>query len=232
MKARLAPGQVEEIRASAKSSGVLASRYGVSATRICQIRQGDAYLARNREANRKWREAPDNRAVTRQASRRWRQQNLERAREAARESSRRWRAENPRKNSEQDRERSREASRRYRAENPEKNSETSLRWARENPAKALAKVVKRHALKRRVTVGDMEAIAAVYDRAKSASRVRCAYCGMYPKVGDRHVDHRTPLCRGGAHSAENLCVACSSCNLAKGRMTAEEYALACEGRGA
>lgn len=38
------------------------------------------------------------------------------------------------------------------------------------------------------------------------------------------LDHRTPISRGGAHSAANLHVVCLSCNERKGDRTLEEYA--------
>lgn len=57
---------------------------------------------------------------------------------------------------------------------------------------------------------------------KRESGKRCAYCGRRGSRGF-HVDHRIPLCRGGTHARRNLCMACPTCNLAKGRMTAEEF---------
>lgn len=40
---------------------------------------------------------------------------------------------------------------------------------------------------------------------------------------DIHIDHDQPLSRGGTHTLDNVHVACSSCNLAKGSMTSSEY---------
>lgn len=50
----------------------------------------------------------------------------------------------------------------------------------------------------------------------------CAYCES-PLFGDFHVDHMQPLCCGGADSWDNLAIACATCNLRKGRRTAEEF---------
>jgi hypothetical protein len=44
---------------------------------------------------------------------------------------------------------------------------------------------------------------------------RCFYCDIHLN-GDGHVDHFTPLMKGGTNWAENLCLACSDCNLSKG----------------
>lgn len=50
---------------------------------------------------------------------------------------------------------------------------------------------------------------------------RCFYCkDMLEK---KHLDHMTPLSRGGKHSMDNLCWTCPSCNLRKHRRTAEEF---------
>jgi 5-methylcytosine-specific restriction endonuclease McrA len=45
----------------------------------------------------------------------------------------------------------------------------------------------------------------------------CAYCGSKPAhiAHSRHIDHITPLSRGGSHTAENLAPACAACNRAK-----------------
>jgi 5-methylcytosine-specific restriction endonuclease McrA len=47
----------------------------------------------------------------------------------------------------------------------------------------------------------------------------CAYCG----APSEHVEHCTPLSRGGENSAWNVVGACADCNLNKGRMTVLEF---------
>jgi len=49
----------------------------------------------------------------------------------------------------------------------------------------------------------------------------CFYCGR----SDRPltVDHKTPICRGGSNSIENIVPACATCNFRKGRRTAKEF---------
>ena len=41
----------------------------------------------------------------------------------------------------------------------------------------------------------------------------CVYCGS---TEDLTLDHIVPLSKGGAHSPDNLCIACRSCNSSKG----------------
>lgn len=50
---------------------------------------------------------------------------------------------------------------------------------------------------------------------------RCAYCGEQPER--LHIEHRVPISRGGANSAENIVPACEPCNSSKGAKTDIEY---------
>lgn len=160
---------------------------------------------RKREAVRRWRAANPEKAL--EAARRWKEENPEH--------SRLWHNANPQSR--------REANRRWQAANPDKQRRSIQRWREAHPDRLLALSAKRRAMEKRATVGDLDAIAAVYERARSAARVRCAYCGKYPKPGERHVDHKIPLARGGAHSAENLCITCAGCNLRKHKKTPKEF---------
>jgi 5-methylcytosine-specific restriction endonuclease McrA len=48
---------------------------------------------------------------------------------------------------------------------------------------------------------------------------QCVYCG----ADASHVDHQTPKAMGGTDEITNLVPACSTCNVAKGMMTLEEW---------
>ncbi len=50
----------------------------------------------------------------------------------------------------------------------------------------------------------------------------CYYCEGFVK-SDYHVDHMTPLSRGGNNEQDNICISCPTCNLRKNRKTAEEF---------
>ena len=53
---------------------------------------------------------------------------------------------------------------------------------------------------------------------------KCFYCKIDVKRGiNLHLDHKTPLFRGGAHSIDNLVSSCQKCNLKKGTKTVEEF---------
>lgn len=51
----------------------------------------------------------------------------------------------------------------------------------------------------------------------------CHYCGEQTPREFRTVDHRTPLARGGGHTADNLVMACRTCNCSKRDKTEAEY---------
>lgn len=52
----------------------------------------------------------------------------------------------------------------------------------------------------------------------------CYLCNRGPLPPEEiHIDHDTPLSRGGTHTRANVHVACSTCNLAKRNMTSSEY---------
>ncbi len=50
----------------------------------------------------------------------------------------------------------------------------------------------------------------------------CAYCET-PLFGTYHVDHMTPLCKGGEDGWMNYAITCPPCNMRKHDKTAEEF---------
>lgn len=51
----------------------------------------------------------------------------------------------------------------------------------------------------------------------------CHYCGKAFVDRAYHVDHMTPLSRGGTNWPSNLALACPACNLSKHDMTDQEF---------
>ena len=51
----------------------------------------------------------------------------------------------------------------------------------------------------------------------------CPYCLKMLRDGDYHIEHKTPLSRGGTNDAKNLQIVCRLCNLRKQRRTHQEY---------
>jgi len=94
-----------------------------------------------------------------------------------------------------------------------------------NREKKRVRCAARRALKIGVTIGNHAEIAHIYDRAHNAPKIRCYLCGKIIPPGKRHVDHITPLSKGGQHRAANLAIACASCNCSKGSKRPNEIGL-------
>ncbi len=62
----------------------------------------------------------------------------------------------------------------------------------------------------------------LYQKMFDQQNGKCYYCKMSLKR-DYHTEHKTPLCRGGLHDKDNLCLSCPECNLRKNRRTEEEF---------
>ncbi len=108
------------------------------------------------------------------------------------------------------------------------------KWQKDNPLKELARR-QRHYEQNKEMYSEYSARRRARKAAASGTHTQndvwriydeqsgcCAYCD-HPLFGTFHVDHVTPLCRGGSDSAENIAVACPTCNLKKGKRTGEEF---------
>jgi len=107
----------------------------------------------------------------------------------------------------------------YHAEYYINHAEEKQRYRQGHLPERAAYQAKRRALKVGALIGatanQLNEIAEVYRRAKEASKVRCYLCGKLIPLGHRHVDHITPLSKGGQHRPSNLAVACDTCNAHK-----------------
>lgn len=92
----------------------------------------------------------------------------------------------------------------------------TARWKSSNPGK-VADSMRIQNGKRRVALkgGSLGKVSAALVRTiGDAQRWRCAYCPS--SIRKRyHLDHITPLARGGAHEARNLQLTCPPCNSSK-----------------
>jgi 5-methylcytosine-specific restriction endonuclease McrA len=59
-----------------------------------------------------------------------------------------------------------------------------------------------------------------YEAVRARDGSTCRYCGLANRK--THIDHVIPRCAGGGDEAENLVVACVSCNCRKGGRTPEQ----------
>ncbi len=118
------------------------------------------------------------------------------------------------------REQIRAASARKYAKRPEAQKAANAKWYRANKDRVIASSNRRrvHAQKNggKYTAADVRDCLTLQDG-------RCFYC--VKPLTDYHVDHMTPLCRGGSNGPENIVVTCPRCNLSKHTKTAAEFIL-------
>lgn len=106
--------------------------------------------------------------------------------------------------------------------NRDKYIKRAKEWAIKNPEKArisgLISVKKRIAIKfgleEHFTKQDIDEL---YEEQGG----KCYYCGV--NIPPYHIEHKTPLSRGGTDTKENLCLSCGPCNWAKLARTEEEF---------
>lgn len=93
-------------------------------------------------------------------------------------------------------------------------------WRKNNPDKLTQYTLNRRARKNdNSDLTDQEIIAQ-----RELQNGLCHYCGLpLDNKGRGHVEHKTPLSRGGRNTKSNIVISCSKCNLEKGMKTEEEY---------
>lgn len=113
-----------------------------------------------------------------------------------------------------------------RAANPEPSRAAAREWKANNAHKVRAADALRRAREIGAQAGNRKAYAAYLKWARSAKSVPCYWCRTSTKPGkkSRHIDHITPLARGGADAVGNLCVSCPACNLTKNAKQPFEFA--------
>ena len=106
-----------------------------------------------------------------------------------------------------------------RRRNPEKTSrERHASYIRHRP-KILQKSRARHARIRGAVIVEIVDHEAVIARDNST----CYLCERVLSADEITLDHVVPVTRGGTHTADNMKVACNSCNAAKGNKLLSEY---------
>ena len=96
-------------------------------------------------------------------------------------------------------------------------------YRQRHPDRKAARRAKERAMP--VERGERKAITSLYVWARSTPNVRCYLCARRIPKGKRHVDHVTPLSKGGSHRLFNLAVLCASCNLKKGVLSPRQVGL-------
>lgn len=115
------------------------------------------------------------------------------------ERARQWRAQHRKEYS--------EANRLWRRNHPNYAQEYGCRWRKDNPDKSREQVRRRRARKANATIGIVDEVA-VYE----LYNYTCIYCGATQNLT---LDHVIALAVGGAHTEDNLVLACQRCNSSK-----------------
>jgi len=112
------------------------------------------------------------------------------------------------------------------AYNPKRNIVLKLRRAK------YPECVKADNHRRRLLTSNLiaQTIQLVYeDNIKRYGTLTCYLCEHPILFGKDHLEHRTPLSRGGTNEYYNLAIACQGCNCRKHDKTEEEYRRAING---
>lgn len=109
---------------------------------------------------------------------------------------------------------------RWRLENKDRHRQMIREWRKNNPDKVEDSTRRRRAAKYSAdregyTAADLNALWHEQDGS-------CYYC-QTPLFAYYHIEHKTPLSRGGADSLKNIQLACPTCNLRKCAKTADEF---------
>lgn len=97
--------------------------------------------------------------------------------------------------------------------------ERARQWQADHPEERRAQGHAKRARRRDAEgIHTAEDVFQLYKQQKG----RCYYCNV-ELAGTYHVDHKTPLVRGGSNWPENICCACPPCNMAKHDMTEAEF---------
>lgn len=157
-------------------------------------------LAR-RAVFKKWREA--NLETNKARCKKWHIENRERARET----QRKWRLAN--------REKTREVTKIWINSNRKKILETTRAYNKAHPERSRAGSQLHRARVKRATIGNPKIIAKWVKSWRSKKFSVCYWCSCRVLTKTCHMDHIQPIGRTGAHSIENLCISCASCNRSK-----------------
>jgi 5-methylcytosine-specific restriction endonuclease McrA len=126
-------------------------------------------------------------------------------------------------------EQARAISRAYRLTHPETairwraaHPHATTRWAQAHREQArwhyrIGRQRRRARLRRTIGSHTAQEVQALYE----AQAGLCAYCGV--SIPPYHIDHETPLMRGGSNSIENISLTCPPCNQRKHTRTASEF---------
>jgi 5-methylcytosine-specific restriction endonuclease McrA len=156
--------------------------------------------------NKRWKKA--NREKEAQYNKRWR--------EANRDYQRHYYKANKEKKS--------QYNKRWNEANKEKKSQCNREYRQTEKGKLVTRLSQHNRRYRkqyntnpgdRLTTNQIEYLTEIY--------THCAYCGKELTSDNTHIEHIQPLSKGGAHSIDNVVLACKDCNLRKNAKTLDQW---------
>jgi 5-methylcytosine-specific restriction endonuclease McrA len=106
----------------------------------------------------------------------------------------------------------------YAKAHPEVGKKSNRNWRRNHPEKDRAHSAAGHSARKARMRGAQvpkSGINKLIKRWKLQKRFTCYFCGNRFPTSSLHIDHFTPVSRGGKHSPDNVCKSCDKCNLKK-----------------
>jgi|SRR3990167_1443521 len=104
---------------------------------------------------------------------------------------------------------------------PEEFREVKRVYRKKNPLQFKAYDHKKRLQRRDLT---QATIQLIYEsNIKQYQRLTCYLCLIPIEFGNDHLEHKTPVSRGGSNEYDNLAVACGKCNRKKHTKTEQEY---------
>lgn len=169
----------------------------------------NAYVERTRERKRELDRSYSerHREEAKARAKAWYDKNKERAKAT----NRKWRTENADK--------MREYRQKWKSSNPLKDKESKSRYLRTEKGK-VSKANKAHRRRERFLENRSPITNEQMMIIRSAKT--CFYCGIRSRRME--IDHMVPLAKGGAHSKDNIVMACGPCNRAKSAKDPNEFA--------
>lgn len=103
--------------------------------------------------------------------------------------------------------------------NKERKKQLNKNWENDHQDQYRA-IMKESAHRRRdklskCSVAERKTISKWIETWLGKKLVRCYWCRIMEKPQNCHIDHITPISKGGLHALSNLCISCASCNQKK-----------------
>lgn len=102
--------------------------------------------------------------------------------------------------------------------NKDQMSKYHRKWSKDNPERKIA-ICRNYQARKRDQLGFVP--TDIKQTLRDLQDNLCHYCQS--NLTSDHLEHMTPLSRGGLHDVSNLCLSCPECNLRKGTKTEEEF---------